>query len=181
MKLFNTADISDENKDAKIAQPIFKSYGENEKFSGKIRTVVAKEDNSYVKKLIEQKVNGDVMVIDGGGSLKCALLGDNLAMKAFENGWSGFVINGCIRDAGIINKIPLGVKALNVIPVKSVKNNVGDYSKTLHFAGIDFKEGEYIYSDLDGIIVLKEMLSEKDTTTPEGLVPYKLITFTKIY
>ena len=181
MRTFNTADICDENDDVQIAEPIFKSFGENKKFHGRIRTVTAIEENSYIKKLIEEKVDGDVMVIDGKGSTKCAILGDNLAMKAFENGWQGFVINGCIRDSDIINKISIGIKAINTVPIKSVKNNIGDYSKNLNFASVDFKEGEYIYSDSDGIIVLEKPLINDTEDINEGLVPFKIITFTKFY
>ena len=181
MKPFNTADICDENDDIQIAEPIFKSYGGNKKFYGKIRTVTAIEDNSFVKNLIEEKVDGDVMVIDGKGSTKCALLGDNLAMKAFENGWQGFVINGCIRDSDIINKISIGIKAINTVPIKSIKKNVGDYSKNLNFANVDFKEGEYVYSDSDGVIILKKPFVNANEDFNEGLVPYKVVTFTKFY
>ena len=181
MILFNTADICDENDNIQIGEPIFKSYGQNKKFCGMIRTVIAIEDNSYVKKLVEEKVDGDVMVIEGKASIKCALLGDNLTMKAFENGWSGFIINGCIRDSEIINNIPIGVKAINTMPIKSQKNDIGEYGKVLNFASIDFREGEYVYSDPDGIIVLKDQLVNEEKLTNNGLVPYTVITFTKIY
>ena len=130
MTKYNTADICDQH-DVLIADPIFNLYGGNSKFSGKIRTVIAVNDNSFVRELLEEKVNGHVMVVDGKGSMKCALLGDNLAAKAFENGWSGFIINGCIRDSAIINKISIGIKALNTVPNKSIKNNVGEYGKDI--------------------------------------------------
>jgi regulator of ribonuclease activity A len=181
MILFNTADICDENDNIQIGDPIFKSYGQNKKFCGMIRTVIAVEDNSYVKKLVEEKVDGDVMVIEGKASIKCALLGDNLTMKAFENGWSGFIINGCIRDSEIINNIPIGIKAINTMPIKSQKNDIGEYGKVLNFASIDFREGEYVYSDSDGIIVLKDQLVNEEKLTNNGLIPYTVITFTKIY
>jgi len=181
MILFNTADICDENNDIQIGEPVFKSYGQNKKFCGMIRTVIAIEDNSYVKNLVEEKVDGDVMVIEGKASIKCALLGDNLAMKAIENGWSGFIINGCIRDSEIINNIPIGIKAINTVPIKSQKNNIGEYGKVLNFANIDFREGEYVYSDPDGIIVLKDQLVNEEKLTNNGLIPYTVITFTKIY
>ena len=125
---------------------------------GKIRTVIAIEDNSYVKELVNTKVDGDVMVIEGKGSTKCALLGDNLAKIASENGWSGFVINGCIRDSEIISSISIGIKALNTMPKKSNKNNVGEFKKDLNFAGVLFQEGNFLYSDSDGIIISEEKL-----------------------
>jgi regulator of ribonuclease activity A len=158
MSEFTTADLCDEHTNIQIAEPIFNLYGEKKKFMGKIRTVIAIEDNSYVKELVNTKVDGDVMVIEGKGSTKCALLGDNLAKKASENGWSGFVINGCIRDSEIISTIPIGIKALNTMPKKSNKSNVGEFKKDLNFAGVLFQEGDFLYSDSDGIIISKERL-----------------------
>ena len=155
---FNTADLCDEHSDLQIAEPIFMLYGNRFKFSGKIRTVKAIEDNSYVKKLLNERVKGDVMVIDGGASLKCALLGDNLAKLAHKNGWSGFVINGCIRDSYIINTIDIGIKAINTTPKKSQKKNVGQYSMDLKFANVVFRENDYIYCDIDGIVISKKSL-----------------------
>ena len=158
MSKFTTADLCDEHTNIQIAEPIFNLYGEKKRFMGKIRTVIAIEDNSYVKELVNTKVDGDVMVIEGKGSTKCALLGDNLAKKASENGWVGFVINGCIRDSEIISAIPIGIKALNTMPKKSNKNNVGEFKKDLNFAGVLFQEGDFLYSDSDGIIISKEKL-----------------------
>ena len=158
MILFNTADICDENDDVQIGDPIFKSYGKNKKFHGMIRTVIAIEDNSYVKKLVEEKVDGDVMVVEGKASTKCALLGDNLAIKAFENGWSGFIINGCIRDSDVIETIDIGVFALSSIPIKSVKKGLGDTNVSLNFMGVTFNPGEYVYADQDGIVISKKEL-----------------------
>ena len=100
-----------------------------------------------------EKVNGDVMIIDGNGSKKCALLGDNLAKKATDNGWSGFIIYGCIRDSEIISTINIGIKALDTMPLKSEKKNIGEFGKDLSFANVLFKEGYYAYSDQDGIII----------------------------
>ena len=156
MSDFYTADICDKYEDIQICQSIFKSYGGKDKFNGKIRTVTAIEDNSYVKKLIDEKVSGDIMVVDGNGSMKCALLGDNLAKKAAANGWSGFIINGCIRDSEIISTIDIGIKALSTMPLKSEKKNVGEFGKDLKFANVSFKEGHYAYSDQDGIIIRQD-------------------------
>ena len=156
MSDFYTADICDEYEDIQICQSIFKSYGGKDKFNGKIRTVTAIEDNSYVKKLVDEKVSGDIMVVDGNGSMKCALLGDNLAKKAAANGWSGFIINGCIRDSEIISTIDIGIKALSTMPLKSEKKNVGEFGKDLKFANVSFKEGHYAYSDQDGIIIRQD-------------------------
>ena len=158
MSEFMTADLCDEHTNIEIAEPIFNLYGKKKKFMGKIRTVIAIEDNSYVKELVNTKVDGDVMVVEGKGSTKCALLGDNLAKIASENGWAGFVINGCIRDSEIISTIPIGIKALNTMPKKSNKNNIGEFKKDLNFAGVLFREGYFLYSDSDGMIISKEKL-----------------------
>ncbi len=130
MKKFNTADLCDDHN-LEIAKPIFKLFGANSHCHGRIRTVEAINDNSYVKKLLSEDGHGCVMVVDGKGSEKCALVGDNLAELGFKNGWSGIIINGCIRDSLEISKISID----------------------LSFAGILFKENDYIYSDPDGIVI----------------------------
>lgn len=181
MTVFNTADLCDDHQDIQIAEPIFKSYGKKKKFFGKIRTVDVIDDNSYVKKLVNEKVKGDVMVIDGKGSTKCALIGDNLARIASENGWSGFVINGCIRDSEIISTIEVGIKAINVVPNKSDKKDVGEYKKELSFANITFKEGEYLYSDSDGVLTSKELILNDIIASEDSLIPYRLASCIKIF
>ena len=154
---FNTADLCDEH-DLSIAQPIFKSFGANTHCCGLIKTVEAIEDNSYVKNLLKNDGNGCVMVIDGKGSNKCALVGDNLAALAFKNNWSGIIVNGCIRDSMEINRISIAIKALNLVPNKSEKKDIGKYGLDISFAGIIFRENEYIYSDPDGIVISKKKL-----------------------
>ncbi len=154
---FNTADLCDEHK-LVIAQPIFKSFGSNTHCYGQIKTVEAIEDNSYVKKLLQTNGNGCVMVIDGKGSDRCALVGDNLAATAVENNWSGIIVNGCIRDSIEINRISIAIKALNLVPNKSEKKDVGKYGLDVCFAGITFRENEYIYSDPDGIVIAEKNL-----------------------
>ena len=182
MRIFNTADLCDDYQDTQIAEPVFNSYGKRKRFFGRIRTVEAPDDNSYVKKLVNEKVKGDVMVIDGKGSMKCALLGDNLARIAADNGWAGFIINGCIRDSAIINTIEIGVKAISVMPNRSQKKDRGSYKKSLTFANVIFKEGEYAYSDSDGIIISKDLLLSDDLDKLEdSVIPYKLAIYTKIY
>ncbi|MAR77634.1 MAG: hypothetical protein CMD43_01675 [Gammaproteobacteria bacterium] len=181
MKFFNTADLCDEFDNIQIAKPIFSQYGRKKKFCGKMRTVSVLDDNSYVKKLIEKKVNGDVMVIDGNASDNCALLGDNLARKAFNNGWSGFIINGYIRDVEIINDIEIGIKAIGSLPRKSEKKDIGKYGEILRFAEVDFTDGHYVYSDSDGIIVSKDILDKKDDNTTKQSIPYIKLTGVKKY
>ena len=157
MNKFNTADLCDEYN-LIVADPIFKSYGAETHCHGKITTVVSFEDNSYVKKLLDSDGKGKIMVVDGKGSLKCALLGDNLAKIACNNHWAGIIINGCIRDSVEINTLPLSVKALNTNPKKSIKKDIGEYNSNLTFAGVTFEDGDYLYSDPDGIVISKEAI-----------------------
>lgn len=152
---FKTADLLDDNEDKalQIAQPGFFSYGANPRFSGKIVTIKIHEDNSLVRELMAEDGTGKVLVVDGGGSTRCALLGDMLAAKGVKNGWNGLVIYGLIRDSVDINTMDLGVKALGTFPLKSVKRGVGLRDEVVHFHDVTFTPGHYVYSDEDGIVV----------------------------
>ena len=152
MNKFNTADLCDDHS-LIIAKPIFKSYGSRTHCFGKIKTVEAIEDNSYVKKLLQEDGSGYVMVVDGRGSEKCALVGDNLAALGAKNNWSGIIVNGCIRDSMEINNIDISIKAINLVPNKSEKKDIGKYGLDLNFAGVIFKENDFLYSDPDGIVI----------------------------
>ncbi|MBL4941697.1 MAG: putative 4-hydroxy-4-methyl-2-oxoglutarate aldolase [Colwellia sp.] len=142
-----------------LAQPLFTDYGGNTIFSGEIVTVVCFNDNSKVKELVATNGSGKVMVVDGKASLTRALLGDMLAEQAVANGWQAIVINGCIRDAGTIASLPLGVKALGCNPIKTEKLGLGEINKTLHFAGLDFIAGQYIYGDTNGLAISEKKLT----------------------
>ena len=152
MNKFNTADLCDDHS-LIIAKPIFKSYGSRTHCFGKIKTVEAIEDNSYVKKLLQEDGSGYVMVVDGRGSEKCALVGDNLAALGAKNNWSGIIVNGCIRDSMEINNIGISIKAITLVPNKSEKKDIGKYGLDLNFAGVIFKENDFLYSDPDGIVI----------------------------
>ena len=152
MNKFNTADLCDDHS-LIIAKPIFKSYGSRTHCFGKIKTVEAIEDNSYVKKLLQEDGSGYVMVVDGRGSEKCALVGDNLAALGAKNNWSGIIVNGYIRDSMEINNIDISIKAINLVPNKSEKKDIGKYGLDLNFAGVIFKENDFLYSDPDGIVI----------------------------
>jgi regulator of ribonuclease activity A len=136
-----------------VAEPMFKSFGAKERFSGKIVTLQCYEDNSKVRELAAQDGTGKVLVVDGGGSLRRALLGDMLAEKAAANGWEGMVIYGCIRDVNAISNIELGVQALGVHPMKTEKRGLGDINQEVSFAGVTFVPGYYIYADNNGVLV----------------------------
>ena len=157
---FKTADLLDDNEDKalQVVQPGFQSYGANKRFSGPISTIKTFEDNSLVREAVAEEGKGRVLVIDSGGSTRCAMLGDMLAEKAMKNGWSGVVIYGLIRDSADINEMAIGVKALGTIPIKSVKRGVGFRDEAVHFHGADFVPGHYLYADEDGIILSAEAL-----------------------
>ncbi len=152
---FKTADLLDDNEDKalQVVQPGFLSYGANKRFSGSISTIRTFEDNSLVREAVAEAGNGRVLVVDSGGSTRCAMLGDMLAEKAMTNGWSGVVIYGLIRDSADINEMAIGVRALGTIPIKGVKRGVGFRDETVHFHDADFVPGHYLYADEDGIIL----------------------------
>ena len=152
--MFTTADLSDSHPNAlSCAEPIFHYYGNKKPFYGKIATLKVYEDNSLVRQQLELDGTGKVLVIDGGASLRCALIGDQLATLAIHNNWNGIIVNGCIRDSKIINTMILGIRALNTCPIKSIKRGIGERDVPLKFGGITFISDHYIYVDLDGILV----------------------------
>jgi regulator of ribonuclease activity A len=149
-----TTDICDEYGDlVKVAQPLgFRHYGGRNTFSGRIETIKCHEDNSLVRTAVATPGKGKVLVVDGGGSLRCALLGDLLGDMAQKNAWEGILIYGCIRDSEVIATLDIGVMALSTHPRKSEKRNMGVTNLTVQFAGMDFVPGHYLYADLDGIV-----------------------------
>ena len=148
-----TADLSDANPAVQVAEPVLRHFGGRKRFSGRIATVLCLEDNSKVREAVGQPGEGRVLVVDGGGSLQCALLGDMLAEKAVANGWSGVVINGCARDTFRLGQLDLGVMALAPHPRRSEKRGHGDRDVPVRFAGVTFRSGDYVYADEDGLIV----------------------------
>lgn len=156
---FKTADLSDDHRDVlKVPEDIFIIFGMKASFDGEIVTVKVFEDNVLVKDQLSVDGTGKVLVVDGGGSLRVALLGDNVAALAKKNNWAGVVIYGCIRDSADINKMDVGIKAIGTHPFKSIKKGEGDVDIPVTFAGITFNPGEYLYSDEDGIIVAPQKL-----------------------
>lgn len=141
-----------------VLSPLFRDYGGRHKFCGPVATVKCYEDNSMVKQTLSEAGGGRVLVVEGGGSLNCALLGDMIATMAQENGWSGIVINGCVRDVEILRTIDLGVRALNTHPIKSDKRGRGSVNVSVHFANAEIKPGQYLYADDNGIAVAEHDL-----------------------
>ena len=155
-----TADICDEVDDAEVAAPIFRSFGARDAFGGPITTVKVFEDNVLVRKALEEAGAGRVLVVDGGGSRRCALVGDRLAALARDNGWAGVIVYGCIRDSAPIAAIDVGVHALGTHPKKSVKRGEGQRDIAVTFAGVTFAPGAFVYADADGVVVTGEPVRE---------------------
>ena len=157
---YSIPDICDEFSDRlQVLEPMFTEFGGKKKFSGEIVTIKCFEDNSLVKSSLGSAGHGKVLVVDGGGSLGCALLGDLLGAMAVKNGWQGVLVNGCVRDVEILKDMDLGVRALNCHPLKSKKRNQGQLNVMLRFAGVSFEPGQYLYADENGIVVASENLN----------------------
>lgn len=151
---FKTTDLSDAHPGlVQIAEPVFRDFGGRVAFHGPIATVKTHEDNSLVRAALEEPGKGHVLVVDGGGSMRCALLGDQLAALGHRNGWNGVVVFGCVRDVADLAQIELGVKALAAHPLKSEKRNSGQRDVVLRFAGVTFVPGQFLFADADGILV----------------------------
>lgn len=132
---------------------VFQSYGRTRIFSGRVVTVKVFEDNVLVRKALEDPGTGKVLVVDGGGSLRTALVGGNVAKLGETQGWAGLIINGCVRDVDEINECAIGVRALAACPVKSKKKGVGEHNLEVDVAGVTIKPGDFCWVDNDGIVV----------------------------
>ncbi|TQV73527.1 putative 4-hydroxy-4-methyl-2-oxoglutarate aldolase [Exilibacterium tricleocarpae] len=157
---YSTPDLCDAHPElVRVMEPMLSNFGGRFAFGGEIVTVKCHEDNSLVKEQAAQPGRGKVMVVDGGGSLRRALLGDMIAESAVDNGWEGIIIYGCIRDVDAIGALDLGVQALDTVPLKTQKRGIGDLNVTVTFGGVSFVPGEYVYADNNGVIVAAEPLS----------------------
>ncbi|KAL3652386.1 hypothetical protein CASFOL_002067 [Castilleja foliolosa] len=165
MALVTTAEVCDANPqlllsgELRALQPVFQIYGQRQVFSGPVVTLKVFEDNVLVRGFLEEKGNGRVLVVDGGGSLRCAILGGNPVVQAQNNGWAGIVVNGCIRDVDEINGCDIGVRALASHPVKAAKKGNGERHVPVSIGGTRIYDGEWLYVDTDGILVSKTELS----------------------
>ena len=150
----NTADLYDERGgELESVSVQFQSLGGHTHFSGPVRTIRCFEDNALVKTVLATPGHGSVLVVDGAGSLRTALMGDMIAASAVANGWAGVVINGCIRDVATLAGLAFGVQALAANPLRSAKRGTGVRDVQVAFAGLTCTPGQYLYADEDGIIV----------------------------
>jgi regulator of ribonuclease activity A len=152
-----TTDLCDAHPEAQVCEPIFRPFGGREAFSGVITTLKVFEDNSMVREAVGQPGHGRVLVVDGGGSLRCSLFGGNLAVAAAKNGWAGVVVHGAVRDVEELAAQPIGVRALAAFPRKGERGlHSGQAGIPVLFGGVVFREGEWLCADADGLVVLPE-------------------------
>jgi regulator of ribonuclease activity A len=159
---FSTADLCDSFPDlVHAATPGVRDFGGIHTFMGEIATVQVWEDNVLMRQALEQGGSGRVLVVDGGSSVNCALMGDKVAQLAYDNQWAGIIMSGCVRDSTALATIPLGIRALGTSPVASKKKGLGHTGITLHLFGISFHPGHFVYADADGVIVAPRNLLER--------------------
>ena len=156
---FVTCDLCDDNPaDLRVCEPMFSQFGGRDRFGGEIVTAKCFEDNSRVKETLGTPGKGKVLVVDGGGSLRCALLGDMIGEDAVKNGWEGVIVYGCVRYVDALGTLDLGVQALGAIPLKSNRRGEGQKDIPVTFGGVTFVPGEYVYADNNGVIVSAKKL-----------------------
>jgi len=149
-----TADIVDElGGRVQSCETQLRDLGAVQEYEGTIRTLRCYEDNALVRVMVSQHGDGRVLVVDGGGSLRTALLGDVLAKLACDNGWSGLIFNGAVRDTEALAGIAVGIKALGTNPMRSSKNGAGEIDIPVSFGGVTFSPGSYVWADEDGVVV----------------------------
>ncbi len=158
--MIQTADLCDEHGDrVHVVSPMgFRSLGGRPSLGGPITTLKAFEDNTLVRTALEEPGNGRVLVVDGGGSMRCAMVGDQLAALGVENGWAGILVYGCIRDSAAISAMDIGVFALGTHPRKTIKKGVGERDIPVTFGGQTFTPGHFVYADADGVILSETAL-----------------------
>ncbi len=150
---WTTADLCDAHPDVQVAEPVFADFGGRPVFCGPVATVSVFEDNVLVREALSEPGEGRVLVVDGGGSLSVALVGDRLAALGVDNGWAGVVVNGCVRDVAVTRTLDLGLRARAACPRRSAKTGAGTRGQLVVFAGVTIRAGDWLYADADGIVV----------------------------
>lgn len=157
---FATCDLCDAHKNDsdgafRVLPPVFHDFGARRKFAGPVSTVKCFEDNSLVKAAVDSPGDGRVLVVDGGGSLRRALVGGNLGAAAAKNGWAGIVVDGCVRDAAELAQCDVGIRALALMPLPTEKRNEGQRDVPVRIQGVWVRPGDRLYADGDGIVVMR--------------------------
>lgn len=161
---FSTTDLCDDNEpllasgSLRVLPPVFRAWGRQIRFAGPAATVRCADDNSMVRKMLETDGKGRVLVVDGGGGMRCALLGGNLAVLAEKNGWAGVIVDGCVRDGAEIDECAIGVRALATHPRRSDRRGSGEREVTVEIRGVRIAPGDWCYADADGVLVADSAL-----------------------
>ena len=156
---FSTCDLCDTHKAAtdgafRVLPPVFRDFGKRKRFAGLVSTVKCFEDNSVVKAALDSPGQGRVLVVDGGASLRRALVGGNIGASAARNGWAGVVVNGCVRDVAELAECDVGIRALAVIPLPTERRNEGQRDVSVLIDGVWVRPGDWLVADADGIVIL---------------------------
>lgn len=161
--MFATCDLCDAHKndtdgDFRVLPPVFKDYGKRLKFAGQASTVKCFEDNTLVKAAVDSPGHGRVLVVDGGASLRRALVGGNLGKAAAKNGWAGVIVDGCVRDSAELSECDVGIRALGLMPLPTEKRNEGQTDVPVQVQGVWVRPGDWLYADEDGVVVASKAL-----------------------
>ena len=159
-----TCDLCDVHRAAaghalRVLPPVFRDYGGVARFAGRVSTVKCFEDNSLVKQALDEPGQGRVLVVDGGGSLRRALVGGNIAAAAARNGWAGVVVDGCVRDVDELRACRVGIRALALIPLPTDKRGQGERDVAVQLQGVWVRPGDRLVADADGIVLLDAALA----------------------
>ena len=146
-----------------VLPPVFQAFGQRQAFHGQAITFKVFEDNSLIKQALENdNGSGKVMIVDGGASLRCALVGGNIAKAGTQNGWEGIIVDGCVRDTGEINELNIGIRALAAMPLRSLKKGAGERDLGIHIQGVRVNPNDWVYVDADGVVISPKVLHEKN-------------------
>lgn len=155
MAEWTTCDLADEHGDAaRVVPPGLRHFGGVQRFVGPVETVSCRDDNSRVRELVRTPGEGRVLVVDGGGSLASALVGDMLGAAALEHGWTGIVVHGCVRDSAILRTLDIGVMGLATNPRRSARDDSGVVGADVDLLGVTVRPGDRLFADADGIVLL---------------------------
>ena len=160
---FSTCDFCDAHEQDssgafRVLPPVFRDFGVEQAFCGPVHTVRALEDNSRVREAVNSSGEGRVLVVDGGGSLRRALVGGNLAVAAAGNGWAGIVVDGCVRDVAELRAAGIPIRALGLLPMRTEKHGAGQAGEPVLVQGVWVRPGDWLYADEDGMVVADRVL-----------------------
>ncbi len=161
--IFATCDLCDAHKndtdgDFRVLPPVFKDYGGRIKFAGPVSTVKCFEDNTLVKAAVDSPGHGRVLVVDGGASVRRALVGGNLGKAAAKNGWAGVIVDGCVRDSAELAECDVGIRALGLMPLPTEKRQEGQTDVAVQIQGVWVRPGDWLYADEDGVVIASKAL-----------------------